>query len=174
MEMARLQNPLSDLTRSLVIELFQTERSAIEHPKKEARRLGEDVSPARAMTAVSEHAVEALRDLERIADELGLEHTRKGQAIGDMFSKIRSFFLDLVLTRERTYRGTLLGLRHGADLVRLLRDTVGPHQPSLANWCDHWLRTRVPLVHRVADQMVWFAAHPRVARELATCRFRHG
>ena len=50
------------LLASLLAELFQSERSAVKHPRREADRLG-DVPPAQALRAASEHA-------ERVHDEL--------------------------------------------------------------------------------------------------------
>ena len=46
----------------LVHELFQTEQSAVEHPRIEADRLG-DVPPALALREVSVHAARALAEL---------------------------------------------------------------------------------------------------------------
>ncbi|MFT3924156.1 MAG: hypothetical protein QM778_16595 [Myxococcales bacterium] len=69
---------------------------------------------------------------------------------------------------NESFRGTLLGARHGVDLVRLIqRSAEASGDDVLAEFCRVWLGRRVPLVERVADDLAWFARHPGRATELA-------
>ncbi len=116
---------------SLVRELFQTERSAMIHPRIEAERLG-DVPPAHAMRAVSTHAEAALAEIRPLLRERGLPISAGGSTVGEAFSALRDHLADYLLSTERSYRGTLLGMRHGVDLVELLQYVAtveGEHAP---------------------------------------------
>ena len=152
---------------SLMIELFQTERSAIMHCDREAARLGKS-PPATTLDEVSDHAREALAKLTDLA-EAGKIPARKprqklGQLIGRTLSRVRMHVLDRLVAGERSYRGTLLGMRHGIDLVRLLREVADREGTDvLVEWCDDWLSARVPLVEAVCEHMVWFADRPASA-----------
>ena len=54
--------------------------------------------------------------------------------------------------------GTLIGLRHGVDLVRLMRVTAAKAgDQSLSNFLTAWLERREPLVDAVAQELGWFA-----------------
>jgi hypothetical protein len=148
---------------TLMRELFQTERSAKEHPIVEAERLG-DVPPARAMRAVSAHAESVLADLPRLARTHGLPESHGGEAVGKAFSIMRDAFADLLLSVERSYRGTLLGMRHGIDVVETIRLVAqDEEEEELATWCSRWLEHRRPLVDAVAEELGWFAANPECA-----------
>lgn len=151
----------NELLARLVIEMFQTEESAKEHPRKEAERLA-GTPPGEAMMAVSRHAEIALRELEGICDQLGYASERKGmgKAIGKTFSLIREAVTDRVMNQEKNYRGTLLGMQHGVDLFVLaeaLARRAG--KTSLALFCARWLEERRPLVDAARAQIAWFAEH---------------
>lgn len=151
------------LLPSLMTELFQTERSAYRHPIREAKRLG-DVPAARAMRAVTAHANEVLDELPRLARERGMEIATAGTIIGETFSNVRHFFADRFVDLERSYRGTLLGMRHGIDLVRLLRAAAADEADTgLVDFCDRWLSVRERLVAGVERELDWFGHNPRVA-----------
>ena len=64
--MTTARETATDLSASLWLELFQTERSAERHCLIEARRLGA-VPPASAMRAVSAHATRVLGQLPALA-----------------------------------------------------------------------------------------------------------
>jgi hypothetical protein len=152
---------------NLVRELFQTEESARQHPMLEAERLGE-VPPADALRAVAAHARRTLAELPPLVRRHDLPVSNGGRRVGAAFSAIRDRFADLMLTAERSYRGTLLGMRHGVDLVLLIQSVARMEgDASLANWCDHWLERRRPLVEAAAQELAWFAANPARAREPA-------
>jgi hypothetical protein len=165
----RASNEAQRLIATLVRELFQTENSALRHPAREAERLGY-LPPSRAMAAISRHAAGVLDELPRLAQARGLPASFGGLATGRAFSVARDKVLDLFLTTEKSYRGTLVGLRHGVDLVKLLRETADAAEDfDLATFCDRWLAERVPLVADAASELAWFGARPDVALSPA-CR----
>jgi hypothetical protein len=108
-----------DLVTTLFRELFQTEQSAVDHPRVEAQRLG-DVPPAGAMLAIAAHAERMLSEAQALARERDLPAVEGGRVVGSVFSALRQCLGDLMLSHEKSYRGTILGARHGIDLVTLL------------------------------------------------------
>ena len=152
---------------NLVRELFQTEQSAKSHPLVEAERLG-DVPPAHALRAISAHAEAALAELPALVKNRNLPVSDGGKAVGAAFSALRDNLADLLLSTEKSYRGTLLGMRHGVDLMELIQAVAREDgDEALANWCAGWLEKRRPLVEAAARELAWFAAHPEVAAEAA-------
>ncbi len=152
---------------NLVRELFQTEQSAKDHPIIEAERLG-DVPPALVLRAVAAHAEEALAELPPLVTRHDLPVSEGGKTVGAAFSAIRDHFADLLLNAEKSYRGTLLGMRHGVDLVELIHYVaLEDGDESLAAWCTTWLERRRPLVEAAARELSWFAKHPSHARQPA-------
>lgn len=150
----------SRLLPTLFVELFQTERSAYRHPIREAERLG-NVPPAIALRAVAAHANEALDELPELARARGIRLSSVGQLAGETFSAVRHFVVDRFLDVERSYRGTLLGMRHGIDLVRLLRAAADDEADvELVAWCDRWLPVRERLVAGVEADLTWLARRP--------------
>ncbi|MDO9019424.1 MAG: hypothetical protein Q8S73_13080 [Deltaproteobacteria bacterium] len=157
----------SKLFTRLFVELFQTEESALQHPRIEAERLG-DAPPGRTMMAVSEHAGRSLEELRALASAEGLETTSAGARLGDLFSVLRDAVADRTLDREKSYRGTLLGMRHGIDLVTLVEGTARVEgRVAVSSWCQRWLAERRPLTEGVAGELAWFAANPEHALESA-------
>jgi hypothetical protein len=151
------------LLPSLMTELFQTERSAYRHPIREAKRLG-DVPPAIALRAVAAHANEVLDELPKLARARGLAVAGVGTIVGETFSDVRHFFADRLIDRERSYRGTLLGMRHGIDLVRLIGAAAEDEgDTELASWCERWLAIREKLVIGVERELEWFGRHQTFA-----------
>lgn len=151
----------------LAHEMFQTEQSACDHPRVEADRLG-DVPPARALRAVAGHATAALAELTPLMRRNKLVVSPGGRAVGAAFSRVRDHLADLLLSSEKSYRATLLGMRHGVDLVELVMSTArADDDPELADWCERWLEIRRPLVEAAARELVWFAEHPERATDAA-------
>lgn len=149
---------------TLVHELFQTERSAKVHPIVEAERLG-DVPPARVLRAVSAHAELALAELPPLVKRHQLPDSKVGRLVGSTFSTLRDRMFDLLLSAEKSYRGTLLGIRHGVDLVELIQYVAREDGDMvLVEWCGRWLERRRPLVEEAARELKWFAADPDRAR----------
>ncbi|HEY0133661.1 MAG TPA: hypothetical protein VGB85_06260, partial [Nannocystis sp.] len=97
-----------------------------------------------------------------------LPNSTGGKLVGAAFSSLRDHFVDLLLSSEKSYRGTLLGMRHGVDLVELIQ-YVSRQEGDLAlsQWCATWLEKRRPLVEAAAGELAWFAANPDRAREAA-------
>jgi hypothetical protein len=155
------------LTQTLFAEVGQTERSAIRHPRVEARRLG-DCPPAAALLAIADHAARAEPAIRALAGARGGAHASPGIFVGNLFSIGRDTFADFFLTAEQSYRGTLLGIRHGYDVITLFRlAAVTEHDGEVVAWADPWLEVRRPLIDRVADQLGWFAKNPDRALENA-------
>ncbi|MET0390561.1 MAG: FAD-dependent oxidoreductase [Polyangiales bacterium] len=153
----RNQTMQRKLIKHLSHELWQTEVSASQHCRREAERLG-DTPPARVLRAAAEHADSVLAELPKLELARPLALSGLGMAIGKLFSEARDTVADKLLTSERSYRGTLLGLRHGVDLVQLMRDAAeSSGQPELTSFLDHWLSRRRPLVDAVAEELRWFA-----------------
>lgn len=152
-----------ELLAGLFRELFQTEHSAKVHPRREARHLG-DTPPAAALRAVSEHAAVILGQLPPLAAANQLPVSRAGLSLGALFSLVRETVADRLVESERSYRGTLLGMRHGVDLVKMIR-MVADHNGlvEIAGFCTRWLEQREPLVAKVEQQLSWFAHHPDAA-----------
>lgn len=149
------------LLRRLCHELYQTEMSASVHPLREARRLGNN-PPSAAMAACAHHAQAVLKQLPRCTEHdriMGRSYI--GQIVGLAFSLVRRMGIDWALGPERSYRASLLGLRHGIDLVRELEPLARQmHDDALADWCTQWLKVRVPLVETVERHLSWFIKHP--------------
>src|SRR6185295_11087430 len=154
---------LQKLREKLCRELAQSEHDAVTHCAREARRYGTQ-PPARVLRAVSAHARKLQPELVAIWGTQQATGVRVGRAVGEAFSSIRHFAVDWVLDAERSYRATLLGLRHGLDAARLLRGVLAElhDQPALAV-CDALIDGRARFLGAVEDQLRWFAAHPEVA-----------
>lgn len=153
---------LNNLTR----ELFQTETSAARHSVREADRLG-DTPPALALRAVAAHAKDILRDLPGLAKRNGMVVSKGGVLTGELFSQVRDKVADMLIDSERSYRGTLLGMRHGIDVVRSLEQFAEQTgKLDLEAFCAAWLSTRKLLVENVADELRWFAKNPNEAVKL--------
>jgi hypothetical protein len=151
------------LLRSLFAELFQTERSAEVHGAREARRLGAS-APGLALREIVAHAARVNRELPGLAEREHLKIGRIGALVGRAFSAVRHGVADRLIDEERSYRGTLLGLHHGIDVVRMIRyvaDSAG--RVEIGGWCTRWLEAREPLVEQAAHAMSWFAHHPAAA-----------
>lgn len=148
---------LDKLTR----EVGRIEGQAIEHPPREARRLG-DQPPVRALREVAEHAVAMRPRFETMALGHGLVVHRF--AVGAL-TTLRHLVIDRVVDPERSYRSVLLELRHGIEVVRLLREATRREElVGLIRWCDDWLTARRTLVARAEAQLAWFAEVDEDAR----------
>jgi len=151
------------LLRHLSHELWQTEVSASQHCRREAERLG-DTPPARALLAAAEHADSILEQLPKVTQGRPFAKSGIGMAIGKVFSEVRDTIADKLLTSERSYRGTLLGLRHGVDLVHLLHHAAKRAQDeALVAFLDGWLGKREPILDELVAQLGWFAELPERA-----------
>ena len=159
---AHPNRPLEKLLRSLVREFFQTETSAVMHCRREAARI--DATPAAPMLAIAQHAEQVLREFPPLAKRYGLPFSAGGIAVGAMFSNLRDKIFDKTIRSERSYRGTVLGVRHGVDLVQVFAAatrTVG--YTDLTQFFETWLTERKRLVAQLEPSLSWFAEHPEQA-----------
>jgi hypothetical protein len=86
------------------------------------------------------------------------------RAVGEMFSTLRRAVLDRLIDAERSYRGTLLGVDHGIDVVRMLRAVaIREADQPLVELCEDWLTTRIALVEEAQRALDWFATRPELA-----------
>lgn len=142
------------LLDKLVREVLRCEQHAIEHAPREARRIGA-VPPVDALREVAEHASAMRGRLERMLTAHDVSTARGGFAA--TLATLRHIVVDRVVDPERAYRTALLDLRHGIDVVRLLRE-IARHEGlfGIIRWCDDWLTARRPQVARVEAQLSWF------------------
>ncbi|HUS29975.1 MAG TPA: hypothetical protein VMZ53_15825 [Kofleriaceae bacterium] len=81
--------------------------------------------------------------------------------ISATLSTLRQLVTDRIHDSERAYRAALLDLRHGLDVVRVMREVARLEELfALIRWCDDWLAARRTLVSRVEAQLAWFAEQP--------------
>jgi hypothetical protein len=164
---AKNERALRRLLRGLMRELFQTETSAVQHCRREAERLSE-APPARTLHEISSQAASFLKELPHVAAAHDLPKSAGGMMIGALFSEARDKVVDRLIRTERSYRGTLLGVRHGIDLVQLLAQTA--HEAGYTElylFCERWLAARQRLVASLEREMVWFAKQPAEAMRFA-------
>jgi hypothetical protein len=156
-------DPMSDLDKlrtKLCRELAQSEQSARVHPVREARRLG-DVPPAAALRAIAEHAEQLRPRFESLLQRDRVVGVGLGRAVGKLFSALRHAVFDRMIDTERSFRGTLLGLHHGIDTARLLREVARrANDIYLFAFCDELLAQRLPLVAKAEATLAWFADQP--------------
>lgn len=142
------------LLDKLVREVLRCEQHAIEHAPREARRLG-DVPPVDVLREVASHAT-AMRDrLERMLS--GHDIAMNKGSFAATLATLRHLVVDRVVEPERAFRTALLDLRHGLDVVRLLRE-IARHEElfGVIRWCDDWVDARRTLVASVEAQLAWF------------------
>lgn len=143
------------LLDKLLRELVRSEEQAVEHAPREAKRIGE-APPIDALRDVAIHALAMKPRLERVLRGHDLLPGRG--AITATLSSLRHLVTDRMHDAERAYRAALLDLRHGLDVVRVLREVARLEELfALIRWCDDWLPARRTLVARVEAQLDWFA-----------------
>jgi hypothetical protein len=161
----------SSLVAVLFPEAYQAEESAVSHCGREAERLG-DVPPGLVMRAITEHAKGALPRLRELTEARGMTAASAGTAIGRLFSNMRDLGTDVVVSQEKSYRGTLLGVHHGVDTFLLLEDAaIAAADQELADFCHEWIAERARLVAEVERDLEWFAANPNAAMKRAMPAF---
>jgi hypothetical protein len=139
------------LLDKLVREIARAETQAIEHAPREARRIG-NAPPVIALRAVAEHA--ATMRPRFLAMAGGHEVPIKRAGIGVSFATLRQV---VTSDPERAFRTALLDLRHGVELVKLLRETARTEMLfGMIRWCDDWLGARRTLLARVEAQLAWY------------------
>lgn len=150
----------------LVREVARADLLAIDHASREARRLGEDVPPVAALRAIAEHAAAMRPRFNAILSGYEVPVGRGG--LGAALASLRDMVVDRMVAGERAYRIALLDLRHGGDVVRLLREASRADQLlGVIRWCDDWLSARRPLLSHAERELAWFAEAAALAGEAA-------
>lgn len=154
----RMHEPRSErqrLLEKLLRELIRSEAQAAEHAPREAKRIGES-PPVEALRDVAIHALAMKPRFDRVLRGHDLATGRGG--ITATLSTLRHLVTDRMHDAERAYRAALLDLRHGLDVVRVLREVARLEELfALIRWCDDWLNARRTLVASVEAQLDWFA-----------------
>lgn len=159
--------PRDRLLTSLIVEVFQAERSGAEHAPREAQRLG-DTPPGRVMRDIGDDCRRALEELRGIASRPDLPQGSFGERIGSMFSALREGVGDVFVSHQMSYRGTLLGVHHGVDAIMLLRSAAeNAGDVEVVEWCLRVLDTRLALLERGQHELTWFGREPSRAMEPA-------
>ncbi len=142
------------LLEKLIREIGRAETQATEHGPREAKRIGE-VPPVHALREVATHATDMRQ---RFADMLAGHDIRLGRTgIGATLATLRHLVVDRVMDAERAFRTALLDLRHGMELVILLRELARRDMLfGVIRWCDDWLAARRALLARVEAQLGWY------------------
>lgn len=158
-----MSTELHRLREKLCRELAQAEHDAVIHTAREAARLGAS-QPAEALRAIGAHAKHLRPRLDALMMRKQPFGIRFGRLVAEGFSAIRHFLFDRILSTERSYRATLLGLWHGVDTARLLRDVARREElVRLFRFCDDLIASREALLRQAEGALVWFADHPKVA-----------
>ena len=156
------------LLEKLIRETVRAEAQAMEAPEREGRRLGA-TPPIAALVDIADHAEQMQRRFETmLAGHELLLHLTRG-ALGSTLTSLRHLVVDRVVNGERAYRTTLLDLRHGVEVVKLLREITRRQMLfGLVRWCDDWLGARRTLVARAEAQLSWFADQESLESPTAT------
>lgn len=153
------------LLEKLLRELVRSEEQTIEHVPREAKRIGE-TPPLSALRDVAVHAMSMKPRFQQVLDGHSLTTGRGG--ITATLSTLRYIVTDRIHDAERAFRAALLDLRHGLDVVRVLREVARLEELfGLIRWCDDWLPARRTLVARVEAQLGWFAEEALLAPKLS-------
>lgn len=154
-------DPRTRLRDKLCRELAQAERDARLHPRREAKRLGEGQA-AEALFAIADHADGIEPVLMKVLGQR--PGVKLAHAVASVFSGVRHLVIDRFIGRERSYRATLLGLKHGVDAARMLREVAALNQDvALLKFCDLFLVERLCLLEDAEQAFLWFAEQPEVA-----------
>ncbi len=156
------------LLQKLIRETTRSEAQALEHPAREAKRIG-PMPPIDALQDVADHATAMQQRFATILEghELGEQVPRGG--ISATLSSLRHLVVDRVVDPERAYRTALLDLRHGVEVVKLLREITRREMLfGLIRWCDDWLCARRTLVARVEAQLAWYVEREAIIEELVS------
>jgi hypothetical protein len=157
------------LLDKLCRELAQAEHDAFLHCARQARQLGA-CPPAHALRAISEHAETTWPSYVQATGRRRVG-TRIGKLVAKTLSATRHLAVDRVIDAQRSYRATLIGLKHGLDCARLLAEVaIRDDEPELVRWLGEMLPRRRELVASAEDAMEWFAEWPEVAVHVAARR----
>lgn len=156
------ETSLERLRDKLCRELAQSEHDAAVHCDREAQRYGND-PPGPVLRTLADHARELRPKLHAVWGKQTIG-VRAGRAVGEVFSALRHFVFDWMIDAERSYRATLLGLRHGIGVAQLLREILSRQRDRQAlEVIDELIARRSELVEQADERLSWFAEHPDVA-----------
>lgn len=158
---AREQESLERLHDKLARELLQSERDAHLQTRREAKRQGPGV-PTDLLLEIADHAEQTEARLRALI--VPPFSVAMSLFVAKTFSNLRYYAFDRMIAHERSYRATLLGLRHGLDAAYLLRAAaMRAFRPQTTNLCTELIRVREPLLQKAVDAVSWFAEHPQFA-----------
>ncbi|HEY6036059.1 MAG TPA: hypothetical protein VIV58_17405 [Kofleriaceae bacterium] len=161
-KLVRIHGDRIRLYDKLARELLQSEHDAHLHGMREAQRQAD--RPARAMLAIAYHAQRTELELRRLVVPHQPVGAMAALGVAKTFSHLRHFALDRLLAHERTYRATLLGMRHGLDAAHLLSAVADrARRGEVRDFCDRLIEERTPLIEAAVEVVGWFADHPRLA-----------
>ena len=157
-----MTNAIDRLREKLCRELAQSEYDAVIHSRREASRYGAE-PPAQVLRTIAAHAVEVKPRLDEMwagqSVGIGAAHV-----VGELFSSMRHFAFDWLIDAERSYRATILGLRHGLGVAVLLREVlIQQRDRSAQQVCADLVEVRTRLVCDAERELRWFAEHPDAA-----------
>jgi hypothetical protein len=166
---AHVESLLSDRVR----EVLQVENLAVRQCQREAERLG-PTAPADTLLAIGAHAEGTLTALLSVCAREGLQ-TDRGSAVGVWLWGLRERIADLLVQSEASFRSTLLGVRHGVGLMRVVSSNAGAASKlALAEFCSVWLSTRTVLLRRAEAELDWFARNPEKGADQRWLGERYG
>src|SRR5262249_25378166 len=140
------------LVEKLIREVTRCETLAVDHPSREARRVGE-VPPVLALRDVATHARAMRPRFEAMVVGHDLIPHRR-----DRVSALKRLVIEHVLDPERSFRIALLDVRHGVEVVQILYEMSHAEDLfGLRRWSFDWLHARRTLVARVEAQLAWYA-----------------
>lgn len=155
------------LVDKLIREIGRSEAQTLEHLVREAARIG-PVPPIDALQAVADHAVAMHRRFVVILEAHDLEPLHPRGAITSTLASLRHLVVDRVVDPERAFRTALLELRHGMEIVELLRDLARREMVfGLIRWSDDWLAARRTLVACAEAQLTWYIEREAIMNDLA-------
>lgn len=143
------------LLEKLIREVVRMEAVAINLEIDRGARRVADTPPSLALDAVAAHAGRMRGRLLAMlsAHELAVHRS----ALGATLSSLRQLVVDRVTDAEQAFRTAILDLRHGLDVVRLLREVARAEEVfGVIRWCDDWLGARRTLVARAEAQLAWY------------------
>ena len=162
MEHLAIEPERQHFLNKLVREVVRAELTVIEHAAREARRIGDEAPPTIALRAAAAHGAAMLPRFTSLLSGYDIPIRRGG--LGAALSMLRDLNVDRIVQGQRANRIALLDLRHGVDLVKLLREIArGDQLLGVIRWCDDWLGSRRTLVAHAERQLAWFSEAPALA-----------
>ncbi|MFT3693789.1 MAG: hypothetical protein QM831_11650 [Kofleriaceae bacterium] len=153
-----------DLFRKLGREFLQAERDCRLHTRREARRQGRG-APADALLSIAAHADQVEPRIEQLLGNASVG-VLAARFVAHSFSDLRYGLVDRLMQRERTYRATLLGIRHGLDAGYLLTELALRSQFATSHaFLEEALEVRARMLAVAVQALAWFAEHPRRAAQ---------